>query len=329
MPLFPKDAEMSDDVSGFAPRRMLWTRELGTRKLLGGLGIIAVLWFGFLQVHDSMLLKTQWPQLTANSNGMTLVGTLNSRDSYERNLLKIITANKSSRVVLTEFGWKSIFDERNGPLFSDSVSNAIESAIQQDDVVGYAMLTPFLRATVNNQLGDLSAYKEIREELPITIPVHSAGAVEEHTTLGVLIHKYEGVGADRPEANQSPGEGSASGHEKENVKTISAETLVETCPVILTDKQCEGAWLDEIPGSQLMPTTYTIHVNLSPEGRSRFFQWSHNHINENVVFVLQGQVIAAPRITQALNVSDFSISNVQDVRSANALVDYLKHSSGK
>jgi len=90
MPLFPKDAEMSDDVSGFAPRRMLWTRELGTRKLLGGLGIIAVLWFGFLQVHDSMLLKTQWPQLTANSNGMTLVGTLNSRDSYERNLLKII-----------------------------------------------------------------------------------------------------------------------------------------------------------------------------------------------------------------------------------------------
>ena len=285
--------------------------------------------YGGTQAYDYSLLQKQWGAITPSLTGLTLVGTLNSRDSYDRNLLKIITANKSSRVVLTEYGWKSIFDERNGPLFADRVGNAIEAALRQDDVVGYAMLAPFLRATINKQNGNAGAYKEVRDDLAVVIPKHTQAGTEEHTTLGALIKRYEGQGGDRPEASEVPEAGSGSGHEKENTTTIPAETLVEACPVVLTEKQCSGASLEEIQGNLLTPTTYTVHLNLTPEGRSRFFQWSHAHVNENVVFVLNGQVVAAPRITQALNVSDFAISNVQDAKAAKSLVDYMEHNRRK
>ncbi len=326
MGLFPKDVEIELGTLGSAPRRMFYTRELGTRKLLLSLAVIAGVWYGASQAYDHALLQTRWNALAPSRTGLTVLGTLNSRDSYDRNLLKIITANKSSRVVLTEFGWKSIFDVRNGPLFEDKVGNAIQAAIGQDDVTGYAMLVPFLRATINKQLGDANAYKAVREDMPIDVPAHTRNGRDEHTTLGSLLSKYEGTETgERKEASDTPEAGSGSGREQENVTTIPADTLESVCPVVLTDKQCTGASLEKLDGNMLTPTIYTIHLNLTPEGRSRFFQWSHSHENENVVFVLNGQVVAAPRISQSLNVNDFTISNVQDMKAANALVNYMNH----
>ena len=329
MGLFPKDIQIDDAYLSSAPRRMWWTRELGTRKLLLGLAVLAAAWYGATQSYDHMLLQKHWENLTAHPAGLTLVGTLNSRDSYDRNLLKIITANKSSRVVLTEYGWKSIFDERNGPLFADKTGSAIEGAMRQDDVVGYAMLTPFLRATINKQLGEESAYKDVREDLPLVIPKHTREGAEERTTLGALLSKFEGQGEENKERSEAPEAGSGSGREKENTTTVPADTLIQACPIVLTEKQCSGASLEETQGSMLTPTTYTVHLNLTPEGRSRFFQWSHAHVNENVVFVLNGQIVAAPRITQPLNVSDFAISNIQDEKAAKSLVDYMEHANVK
>ena len=39
---------------------MLWTRELGTRKLLLGLAAIAAVWYGVSQAYDHSLLQTRW-----------------------------------------------------------------------------------------------------------------------------------------------------------------------------------------------------------------------------------------------------------------------------
>ncbi len=330
MGLFPKEMEVGNVSLGSAPKRMQWTRERGTRRLLAGLAIITAAWFAYSQVQDHILLQAHWERLAPNTQGLTLVGTLNSRDSYDRNLIKIITANKSSRVVLTEYGWKTIFDVRNGPLFDDQASGAIQAALKQDDVVGYAMLTPFLRGALEKQMGDASAFKAVREELPITIPKHTKDGHEEQTTLGNLLRRYEGQGAQEgAEPSDVPESGSGSGREKEINVTIPAETLVLACPVVLTDKQIAGAWLEEVQGNLLTPTSYTIHLDLSPEGRSRFFQWSHEHVNENIAFVLNGQVVAAPRVTQTLNVSDFSVNNVQDKKAAQSVVDYLSQHSSK
>ena len=331
MGLFPKEMEISNTAGlGSAPQRMQWTRESGTRRLLFGLVALTVAWVGYGQIQDHYLLQKHWERLSPNKQGLTLVGTLNSRESYDRNLIKIITANKSSRVVLTEYGWKSIFDVRNGPLFEDRVAVAIEAALRQDDVVGYAMLTPYLRGALENQIGNTAAYKSIREELPIFIPKHTKEGADEHTTLGALLRRYEGQeGRDAGDRADSGGEGgSGSGREKENNVTVPAETLIDACPVVLTDKQCTGASMEEVAGNLLTPTTYTVHLDLSPEGRSRFFQWSHEHGNENVAFILNEQVVAAPRVPQTLNVSDFAISNLQDKKAAQSIVDFMsRHES--
>ena len=324
MGLFPKEVEIGGSTLGSAPKRMQWTRERGTRRLLLGLALATAAWFVATQAQDRMLLQKHWNPLTNHKQGLTLVGTLNSRDSYDRNLIKIITANKSSRVVLTEYGWKSVFDVRNGPMFEDRTATAIEAALKQDDVVGYAMLTPYLRAALRNQMGDTGAYKSIREELPIDIPKHTRNGADEHATLGALLRRYAGQeGREVSDKSESGDTGSNSGREKENTVTIPAETLIEACPIVLTDEQCTGAWIEELQGNLLTPTTYTVHLDLTPEGRSRFFQWSHEHVNENVVFVLNDQVVAAPRVTQTLNVSDFNISNLQDKKAAQSVVDYI------
>lgn len=330
MGLFPKEMEISDAALGSAPKRMQWTRERGTRRLLFGLAIVTAVWFAAMQVQDHLLLQKHWTPLSPHKQGLTLVGTLNSRESYDRNLIKIITANKSSRVVLTEYGWKSVFDVRNGPLFEDKTATAIEAALKQDDVVGYAMLTPYLRCALRNQMGEVGAYKNIREELPIDIPKHTKDGADEHTTLGALLRRYEGQEGREISDKQEGGDvGSGSGREKENTVTIPAETLIEACPIVLTDEQCTGAWVEELQGNLLTPTTYTVHLDLSPEGRSRFFQWSHEHVSENVVFVLNDQVVAAPRVTQTLNVSDFNISNVQDKKAAQSVVDFITRQKTK
>jgi len=321
MALFPKDQGF-DESSGSAPKRMRWIREQGTQKLLMLVGVISLAWLCGAQIYDRWLLQAHWQPLAASPSGLTVVGTLNARESYDRNLFKIINANKSSRVVISEYGWKSLFDERNGPLFSDPVANAIRAALDVDDVVGDMMLTPYLRATVRKQMGDPGAFKEVREELPIVIPKHTKNGSEERTTLGDLIKRYAGK-ADPGESSDTPGEGSASGREQEHLITVSSPVLLASCPILLTDGQVDGASMEEVRGSILTPVTYTVHLNLSAEGRSRFFQWSHDHVNENVVFVLNGEVVAAPRITQPLNVSDFAISNVQDLKGAKSLVAYF------
>lgn len=321
MSIFPKDFG-TDYEPDSAPSRMRWIREQGTRRLLTGIAVLVGIWLVVSQVYDRWLLQKHWPLLGAHANGLTVVGTLNSRESYDRNLFKIINANKSSRVVITEFGWKSIFDERNGPLFTDVSANAIRVARDQDGVVADYLLAPFLRAMVEYQMGNSSAFKQVREDLSIVIPKHTKDGAEEKTTLGALIGRFSGVDVDRGERTRE-GEGSGSGREKEDVVSVSSETLLASCPIVLNDDQVEGASMEEVQGNLLTPTTYTIHLMLTNEGRSRFFQWSHDHINENVVFVLNGEVVAAPRITQTLNVSDFTISNVQDLKGAKALVAYF------
>jgi len=307
---------------------MAWTRERGTRRLI--LLFVAILlgWYVYGQVHDHFLLQKVWAPLHPDPTGLTVVGTLDSRESLDRNLLRIVEANNTARAEITDFGWRSIFNGLGNPLFSDRAGGAIRTALGIDDAAGYAMLTPYLRVAVARQMGQPHPESLISNATPIRYEEQQVrGTVEMQTTLGALLQRFSS-GHDREsnsEQSDAPeGGGGGGGHDVDHGLPISAVTLRDSCPVVLTGAQFSGASLDEHPETLLQGKTWTAHLYLTPEGRSRFYQWSHDHANENLCFILGDRLVAAGRIRQTLDVNEWELGPLRDGEAATALVNYIE-----
>ncbi len=312
---------------GDAPRRMLWTREQGTRRLLLVLVTVGLIWFISAKLLDQVLLSKHWAPLRPTLDGLTVVGTLNARGQYDRNLFKIVTANKTSRVELTDYGWNSIFDPRNGPMCDARAASAIEKARSIDSMVGFAMLEPYLRASIARELGDKAAFEKIRADLPVYLNNDPDGksSRSQETTLGAILKRYtadSGSTDSAAESDNSEG-GSGSGREAEHGITLPADTVASVCPVVLTGPMFSDAWLEEQPPNMFTHKAFTLHLGLTREGRSRFFQWSHAHANEGYVFVLGHQVVLAGGVPETLDVSELDIRNVEDEQAAKQVVEWI------
>ncbi|HLI50137.1 MAG TPA: hypothetical protein VKV18_15815, partial [Chthonomonas sp.] len=264
MPLFPAEAVSPAD----APARMRLTRELGTRRLLTIFVALLVIWYVAGQIQDHILLSRHWPPLQPDLNGLTVVGALNPHTDYDRNYFKIFTENTASRVCLTEYGWNSIFDPRNGPMCSPEAAGAIKAALQVNDRAGYAMLAPYIRAAVRFIEGDKNAFKEISPNQIITVQPDREGGKPTTTTLAALIKKYSGNGdSDLMTSTEEEGNQSASGRSVEDVITLTPDVAAETLPVVLTGKMFTSAQLEEQPPTLLVGPSYTVSLHLTPEGR--------------------------------------------------------------
>ena len=324
MPLFPSDiAQMPLGAQG----RVFWLREQGARRLFAFLALVVIVWFIAGQIQDSVLLSKRWPALKPDLNGLTVVGTLNPHSSFDRNIFKIFTENTASRVTLTDYGWNLIFDPRNGEMCSGNNSDAIKHALSVNDFAGYAMLEPYLKAAVEYHMGDKGAFKRITSSMPITVPSSTLKGSPTISSLGSLIEKYSSNG---PEAQAPKSEGgSESGRSVEQVIALSPDLVASVCPVALTQPQFTSAELNKQPANIFAGSAYSITFNLTSEGRSRFFQWSHAHMGENMVFVLKHQVVLNGYISQVLDTNSWEITNIQDRDAAQSLVDYINRKSGE
>ena len=93
-----------------APRRFAGMRERGTRSLLI-MAVVAVAagFLGISKTTDAYLLRQKWEPLAADVHGLTVVGTLDSRGDYDRNMFKVVHSNKDTRIELTDFGLAHYF----------------------------------------------------------------------------------------------------------------------------------------------------------------------------------------------------------------------------
>ncbi|HLV82135.1 MAG TPA: hypothetical protein VKT32_17735 [Chthonomonadaceae bacterium] len=334
MGLFPKEAVSEGAALGGAPRRMAWTRERGTLKLLLLFAALLVAWYVYGQVSDHILLSKVWPPLSPDPTGLTVVGTLDARDSLDRNLFRIVEANKTYRAEITDFGWRSyMFTGMGNSLFSENAGNAIRTALGIDDAAGYAMLTPYLRVAIARLMGQPRPESLISKDTPVRYQEQMVkGAQQKETTLGALLQRFHG-GRDSQNDNGDQSDvqegGGGGGHDIDHGLPISAVTLRDSCPVVLTGAQFSGASLDEQPETLLQGKTWTAHLYLTPEGRSRFYQWSHDHANEHLCFILGDQMVAAGRIRQTLDVNEWELGPLRDGDAAKALVDYVEKENHK
>lgn len=326
MGLFAEEQRERNEGMG-APERMRLTRERGTRRLLTLFAVLLLVWFVYGQIRDHMLLSKVWPPLLPDEQGLTVVGTLDSRSSYERNLFIVIQSNKQSRVALTNFGWQSIFTGTQGELFDERVGGIIKSAIQVDSLTGYAMLEPFVRAQVDRLISPQRVAPVTRDTI-VVIREDRGGVIRRtEVKLGALLDKFQ----DRREnAREVPedGGGSASGREVEERINIPGENLIHICPVVLTGRHFSSAYVEEHPPNLLQGKTYTVHLSLTPEGRSRFYQWSRDHANESLVFIYRGRVLTAGRIRQTLDVNSWQIGPLRDGDAARELASVVNRRAG-
>ena len=325
MGLFAQDAALENTGAGDASRRMAGIRERGTGRLLLLFAVLVAGYFAYSKIADWSLLQKKWPALTPDSSGLTVVGTLDSRGDYDRNMFKILQVNKSTRVELTDFGWRTIFSGTGGPLFEDKAGNAIVHALDIDNATGYAMLEPYLRVGVARMMGQPENTAVLSENTPVA---HLSDASPKQTaqqeTLGALLKKYsEGSGKLPGEEHDKTSEGSGSGREVEHGITIPGNVLADSCPIVLTSAQFNEAELLPQPETILSDKTFSVRLHLTAEGRSRFYQWSRNHVNESVVFALRGETVAAGRVPQTLDVNWWDITNVRDEAAAKAIVQFV------
>ena len=119
---------------------------------------------------------------------------------------------------------------------------------------------------------------------------------------------------------------SQSGHQVDHGIVLQGETILASCPVVLRSEHFTGGSLEEKPVTLLQSKKmYIVHLDLSSEGRSRFYQWSRGHHNESLLFILDGEIMTAARVGTVLDVSDWQVGPITDEDSAKKLIDFVNH----
>lgn len=103
----------------------------------------------------------------------------------------------------------------------------------------------------------------------------------------------------------------------------STSSLLSATQILLTDAQITGA------SSTMVETvnnqkTYTIDINLTPEGRDRAWKYSFEHPGFQLLFVVDGVAVAAPRIVGVTMTQTISITGLHDEQLVNDSVNRIK-----
>jgi hypothetical protein len=98
--------------------------------------------------------------------------------------------------------------------------------------------------------------------------------------------------------------------------------LLRECPKVLNGSHFSGASLEERADPLFERKYWLIHLNLTEEGRSRYWQFASKHADERAVFVLNNEVITCPRMANMF-VTTLTIEPVWVKADAQKLADFI------
>ncbi|HSV73840.1 MAG TPA: hypothetical protein VLH79_08785 [Chthonomonadales bacterium] len=87
---------------------------------------------------------------------------------------------------------------------------------------------------------------------------------------------------------------------------VPLSELLAVCPVVLTGAHFTGARLEEGYEPLFGESFWKVHMDLTDEGRSRYWQFSRRHHGERLVFLLGDEIIVCPMINH-MNVRTITI----------------------
>ncbi|MBX3118038.1 MAG: hypothetical protein KF784_03165 [Fimbriimonadaceae bacterium] len=102
------------------------------------------------------------------------------------------------------------------------------------------------------------------------------------------------------------------------------ELILSSANVIINEKLISDARMTERKLSDGR-TVYDIDLDLTEEGRMRLWQYSLNRVGAQLLFIWDGNAIAAPAVQHELSQTTVTVKGVGDYRLAKATVDTLKN----
>ena len=138
---------------------------------------------------------------------------------------------------------------------------------------------------------------------------------ESNLDKNKLAGYYSEIGQDyidKPNRRQNIADALTSLTSGENVNRMTElpQTVMDSIQIIATDSQITHASYtseDADKGKQ-----FNMSIDVSDEGRKRLWQYSRGHLNDQVLLVVDGVAVAAPRIGTELAASNFDIKNMPD-----------------
>jgi len=80
-------------------------------------------------------------------------------------------------------------------------------------------------------------------------------------------------------------------------EVVPLEEILRTCPVVLRREHFRGATMEKAYEPFRDTNYYRVHVTLTDEGRSRYWQFSRNHDGERLVFIVNGEILTCPKMS--------------------------------
>jgi hypothetical protein len=105
-------------------------------------------------------------------------------------------------------------------------------------------------------------------------------------------------------------------------EVVPMDELLANLPVALTGAHFSGADVEERHEPLFDRRYYLVHVDLTDEGRSRYFQFSRQHDEERLVFILNGEIMTCPRMDH-MYVSSLTIEPIWVKADADRLADFI------
>ena len=133
--------------------------------------------------------------------------------------------------------------------------------------------------------------------------------------------------AENPEAAEMPelkdrGGASPGAGRGEKGAIVPVEEIMKTCPVVLTGKHFSSAHVQYTGSDMFDRKIYKLHLNLTDEGSSRYWQYSRGRDDQRLVFVLDGDIISCPRMNH-MKVTTLEIDPIWVEADANKLADFI------
>ena len=101
--------------------------------------------------------------------------------------------------------------------------------------------------------------------------------------------------AEMPELKDRGGAGPGAGRGEKGAM-VPLEEIMRTCPVVLTGRHFASAHVQYTGSDMFDRKIFKLHLNLTEEGSSRYWQYSKGRDEQRLVFVLDGDIISCPRM---------------------------------
>jgi len=111
-------------------------------------------------------------------------------------------------------------------------------------------------------------------------------------------------------------------HQTNQGAVVPMDELYKVCPTVMTGRNFASASIEQDVRPVFEDKYWRVTVDLTPEGQSRYYQYSSKHEKEKLAFIIGDEVIACP-LMEAMNTGSLTLEPIWIKADAQRLADLI------